>query len=152
MRGTLIVWSVGRGKSQQWLYLFTTLTLPPAEIVALYGKRWHIETDLRSLKQTVGLNQVSCQSVAMLEKELLAAVLAYNLVRAVMCLAAPRAGVDPRQLSFTYSYNLVQLGMTDVMAATTVEEQVERMDRLIGVVARCKLPRRTKRRSSPRAA
>jgi hypothetical protein len=150
VRGYLIVWSVGRGKSKQWLYLFTTLALPPEEIVALYGKRWHIETDLRSLKQTVRLNQISCQSVDLLEKELLAAVLAYNLVRAVMCLAAPRAGVDPRQLSFTYSYNLVQLGMADVMAAPTVGEQVERMDRLIGVVAQCKLPRRTKRRSFPR--
>jgi len=151
VQGHLIVWAVGRGKTKQWLYLFTTLTLAPAEIVALYGKRWHIETDLRGLKQTVRLNQICCRSVDMLEKELLAAVLAYNLVRAVMCLAAQRAGVGPRQLSFTYAYNLVQLGMGDVMAATTIAEQVERMDHLIGLVAQCKLPKRTKRRSFPRA-
>jgi len=150
VRGYLIVWRVGRGKSKQWLYLFTTLTLAPTEIVALYGKRWHIETDLRSLKQTVRLNRIGGQSVDMLEKELLAAVLAYNLVRAVMCLAARRAGVSSRQLSFTYAYNLVEQGMGDVLAAPTMKEQIERMERLVALVAQCRLPRRTKRRSFPR--
>ena len=42
IQGRLIAWRVGRGKSKQWLYLFTTLTIPPEEVVALYGKRWHI--------------------------------------------------------------------------------------------------------------
>ena len=47
---------VGRGKSNQWLYLFTTLALPFEEIVALYGRRWSVETDLRSLKRTMQLH------------------------------------------------------------------------------------------------
>ena len=149
--GYLVVWRVGRGKSQQWLYLFTTLTLPPEQIVALYGKRWHIETDLRSLKQTVRLNRISAQSTEMLEKELLAAVLAYNLVRAIMCLAASRAGVSSRQLSFTYAYTLVQHGIPAILAAATFQEQSEGMERLIGLVAQCKLPNRTKKRSFVRA-
>jgi hypothetical protein len=151
IRGRLIVWRVGRGKSQQWLYLFTTWSVAPEEIVAAYGKRWHIETDLRSLKQTVRLNRISGQTVGTLEKELLAAVLAYNLVRAILCLAARRAGLHVRQLSFTYAYNIVQDGIMSVLAAAPLEEQAERMDRLIGLVARCKLPNRTKRRSFPRA-
>jgi len=44
----LIAWRVGRSKSKQWLYLFTTLSIPPEEVVALYGKRWNIETAIAS--------------------------------------------------------------------------------------------------------
>ena len=150
IQGRLIARRVGRGKSKQWLYLFTTLTIPPEEVVALYGKRWHIETDLRSLKQTVRLNRLSVQSVDMMEKELLAAVLAYNLVRAIMCLAARKAGTSTRQLSFTYAYNIVQDGIISVLAGPTLDEQIERMERIVDLVARCKLPNRTKRRSFPR--
>ncbi len=40
-------------------------------------------------------------------KELLAAVSAYNLVRAVMCMAARRSRLDPRRLSFTQVLNVV---------------------------------------------
>jgi hypothetical protein len=150
IQGRLIAWRVGRGKSKQWLYLFTTLTIPPEEVVALYGKRWNIETDLRSLKQTMRLNRLSVQSVDMMEKELLAAVLAYNLVRAVMCVAARSAGIGTRQLSFTYAYNIVQDGIASVLAGATVVEQTERMERIVDLVARCKLPNRRKRRSYPR--
>ena len=148
--GRLIVWRVGRGKSQQWLYLFTTGMLPPEQVVALYGKRWQIETDLRSLKQTMRLHRLSVQSVDMMEKMLLAAVLAYNLVRAVMCVAARSAGLHTRQLSFTYAYNIVQDGIASVLAGSTDAEQVKRMERIVQLVARCKLPNRKKRRSFPR--
>jgi hypothetical protein len=86
----------------------------------------------------------------MMEKELLAAMLAYNLVRAVMCLAARKAGIDSRQLSFTYACNLVQGGIAGVLAGPTHAVQIERMERLVDLVARCKLPNRTKRRSYPR--
>jgi len=40
-------------------------------------------------------------------EELLVAVMAYNLVRAIMFQAAQRAQIDPRQLSFTYARNIV---------------------------------------------
>jgi len=105
---------------------------------------------LRSLKQTVRLNQLAVQSVDMMEKELLTAVLAYNLVRAIMCVAARRAGLHTRQLIFTYAYNIVQDGIVGVLAGATDAEQIERMERIVDMVARCKLPNRRKRRSFPR--
>ncbi|MDQ2713162.1 MAG: IS4 family transposase [Acidobacteriota bacterium] len=52
----------------QRLYLFTNLSLPAGQILALYGLRWNVETDLRSLKQTVRLHQLSSKSVDMMEK------------------------------------------------------------------------------------
>ena len=149
--GRLIAQQVGRGKYKQWLYLFTTLALPAEQIVACYGKRWHIETDLRSLKQTVRLQHLSVQSTDMMEKELLVAVLAYNLVRTIMYLAAQRSGADPRQLSFTYACNIVLDGYPKILAARGAKQQQQALEDLIDLVARCKLPRRTKRRSYPRA-
>ena len=151
VEGRLIAWRVGRGKHKQWLYLFTTTALPAEEVVALYGRRWRIETDLRSLKQTVHLCRLSSHSAAMMEKELLVAVMAYNLVRAIMFQAAQRARIDPRQLSFTYACNIVLDSYPEILAARTAKHQQQKLDRMIDLVARCRLPRRTKRRSYPRA-
>jgi hypothetical protein len=151
VQGRLIAQQIGRGKHKQWLYLFTTLTLPTEQIVACYGKRWRIETDLRSLKQTVRLQQLSAQSADMVEKELLVAVLAYNLVRTIMYLAAERSGGDPRQLSFTYACNIVLDGYPKILAAHGAKQQEQELDAIIELVARCKLPRRVKHRSYPRA-
>jgi putative transposase len=150
LEGRLIAERVGRGKQQQWLYLFTTLSLPAAEVVELYSRRWRIETDLRSLKHTVRLQRISVQSTDMMEKELLVAVMAYNLVRAIMFQAAQRAKIDPRQLSFTYACNIVLDGYPKVLAARRAKQQQQELERIIDLVARCRLPKRTKRRSYPR--
>jgi hypothetical protein len=149
--GRLIAWRVGRGKGKDWLYLFTTLNWLASEVVALYGKRWNIETDLRSLKQTVRLERLEVHSREMMEKELLVAVLAYNFIRAIMCLAARRVDLEPRQLSFTWARNIVLDGYRRILSARTVRQQERELDRMIGLVSRCRLPRRTKRRTYPRA-
>jgi putative transposase len=149
--GRLIAWRVGRGKQQQWLYLFTTLTAAAKQVVEWYGKRWRIETDLRNLKQTVRLNQLQVRSREMVEKELLIAVMAYNLVRTIMYLAAERSGGDPRQLSFTYACNIVLDGYPLILAARGARRQQEELDRIIGLVAGCKLPKRRTVRHYPRA-
>ena len=149
--GRIIMRRIGRGKSKTWLYLFTTLKLPAAEVVSLYARRWDIETDLRSLKRTVRLHHLTAKSVDMVEKELLVAVSAYNLVRAVMCLAARQAGVDPRQLSFTQVLNVVNTAWPRLAAAGTIEEHHREFQRVLDFAASCTLPKRRKRRSCPRA-
>lgn len=148
--GRLIAARVGRGKSRQWLFVFTTASLSGDQVVALYGQRWRIETDLRSLKQTARLQRVAVRSSDMLAKELLAAVLAYNLVRALMAEAAARAHVDPRQLSFTRAYNLVEIGIERMMLASSVEEQERIIERIVDEIGRRLLPHREHRRSYPR--
>jgi len=105
IEGRLIAVRIGGGQSKQWLYLFTTVAFPQAEVVTLYGKRWNIETDLRSLKRTVRLHHIAVRNESMMEKELFTAVAAYNLVRAVIALAARRHNFSPRQLSFTFALN-----------------------------------------------
>lgn len=151
VEGRLIAARVGRGKSKQWLYLFTTRSEPAAEIVAMYGGRWNIETDLRSLKRTVRLHHMSVRSDAMFEKELLMAVCAYNLVRAVMCLAARQSRIDPRQLSFAQVLNVVECAWPKLAATTTPKEFQREMNRVLKLAAQCTLPNRSRKRSYPRA-
>jgi hypothetical protein len=149
--GHVIAWRIGRGKSTQWLFLFTTLELAPEKVVNLYGQRWNIETDLRALKRTVHLHHIHAQSVDMMEKELCIAFSAYNLVRAVMCLASRRARLDPRQLSFSGVLNVVQAAWPRLLAAPTAEQHDREFFRVLDLAARCKLPRRPKPRNYPRA-
>ena len=148
--GRLIAWRIGRGKHQQWMYLFTTWAMPDAAVVAWYGKRWNVESDLRSLKQTLRLGEIHVHSIDMLEKELMAAVIGYNLVRAVMCLAAHVVGVAPRRLSFTRAYDIVHDSYANILKASTFETQLREFERVVTWVSKCKLYPRGKPRSYPR--
>lgn len=62
---------------------------------------WHIEQNLRDLKQALKMDQLKCHSVAGVLKELAAYAIVYNLVRLVMGEAATRQGVTPQRISFT---------------------------------------------------
>jgi hypothetical protein len=150
--GRLVAMRVGRGQSRQWLYLFTTLSdLSAEDLVKLYGRRWNIETDLRSLKRTVRLHHIAARSAAMMEKELLTAIAAYNLVRAVMALAARRHHMQPRQLSFTFVLNVVEASWPRLSTATTAEQQARELEAILERAAQGTLPQRSKPRSYPRA-
>ena len=104
VRGGVIVVTIP-GMRDPLLCLFTTLDKAVPEVVRIYGLRWNVETDLRSLKRTVRLHHIHAQSVAMMEKELLLAIATYNLVRAVMALAARnrrlRSGVQTAETKKT---------------------------------------------------
>jgi hypothetical protein len=95
-----------KGKAIQ-LYLVTTLDLPVEQIVELYGFRWNIELDLRSLKQTVHLHTLRSTTTAMVAKELVLGVTAYNFVRAAIYAAARAANLNPRRISFSRAQDVV---------------------------------------------
>jgi len=73
---------------------------PKEELAELYGTRWTIETNLRHLKQTMGMGVLRSKSVDGVKKELLAYAIAYNLVRLRMLEEASRRGVEPDRVSF----------------------------------------------------
>jgi hypothetical protein len=132
------------------LYLFTTLPDSWEKIVAGYGQRWNMELDLRTLKRTLRLHHLRGKSTEAVEKELLIAVVAYGLVRAFMALAARRAGLSPRRLSFTRCYSLLN-GMIGCLCVGTAPERQQAHDRLLDYMSRSKLPKRTKPRKYLRA-
>ena len=73
---------------------------PAPELARLYGIRWDIETDLKHLKTTMGLDVLKCKTVEGVMKEAMAFVLVYNLVRTVMIEAGRRQKVDAQRISF----------------------------------------------------
>ena len=66
----------------------------------LYSWRWHIELDFRAIKAVMQMDILRCKAPAMIEKEIAAHLLAYNLVRSVMAQAAALTALLPRQISF----------------------------------------------------
>lgn len=71
-----------------------------AELADLYRQRWHVEIDLKSLKETMQMDVLRCLTPELVRKEIWTHVLAYNLVRTVLAQAAIRGNVLPRQISF----------------------------------------------------
>ena len=92
----------------------------------------------------------SCKTVDMIAKELVLAIVGYNLVRAVMNAAAQQYRVDPRRLSFSRSQDVVNAAMIGLEESPTPAEYQLRLDRMLRFVASCKLPNRSKKRSTPR--
>jgi len=151
VRGRLIVRKViASDGSLVTLYLFTTLQLSVEQLLHLYGQRWEVETDLRSLKRTLNLQMLRCKSKDMIAKELVLSIVGYNLVRAVMNAAAEEYGLDPRRLSFSRSQDVVNAALPGLAAAATPSTYQEKLRRMVRILASCKLPDRSKRRSAPR--
>jgi hypothetical protein len=93
------------------LVVVTTLVdaqaYPACALAQLYRMRWHAELDLRSLKVTLGMDVLRCQSPALVRSEFWMHLLAYNLIRGVMAEAAGEVGCRPRQLSFAGAVQVV---------------------------------------------
>jgi hypothetical protein len=68
--------------------LVTTLLCPrklcKRELGKLFRQRWHVELDLRAIKTTLQMAELSCNTPQMNEKELWVHFLAYNLIRLLM--------------------------------------------------------------------
>ncbi len=87
------------------LTLMTTLSdpveYPAGEVAEAYLRRWRLELCLDDLKTTLGMDTLRCLTPAMVEKELLAFMIAHNLLRWVMAQAASGHHVDLHRVSFT---------------------------------------------------
>jgi len=155
VRGRLIVRRVhpSNGAAPFLLCLFTSLLhTDQDEILKFYGQRWNMETDLRSLTSTLCLEQLGCTTPEMVAQELNAAMAAYNLVRAVTCVAAERTGLPPRGYSFTRVRHIVEAFAPLVASAKNEKQAQEYSNRMMYYVSQAKLPRRKRKRPSyPRA-
>ena len=80
---------------------------PQDEIAALYNMRWNGETDIRTLKDTLSLDQVRCQTPDNVEREVWATMLGYNLVRRLAASAAYVAKKKPREIGYQGTWNIV---------------------------------------------
>jgi hypothetical protein len=144
VHGHLAEVQVGQEGQEETLYLFTTLTEGTNEEWGqLYGRRWCVETDIGAQKVTLGLGAVTGKTAEMIEKEIVLASVAYNLVVQVRRLAAAKAQVGPRRLSFTGTLSLLKAFQAKVGSAGLGEEELQKeFERLLRAVGQRKLPNR----------
>lgn len=136
------------------LNVVTTLLDPEAftrqSLTQLYRDRWLVELNLRSLKSTLEMESLKCQSPGMVRKELLAYQLVYNLIRLIMWRAAEVHHVDPRWLSFAGTQQRLKAALPFLSACRTAAERRSIVTRLLARIARDILPDRPNR-IEPRA-
>jgi hypothetical protein len=137
-----------------------TTILDPAvdagQIGELYRRRWDGEVDIRSIKSTLKMDVLRCKTPEMVEKEIWAHLLAYNLLRTVMAVAAAEAGIEPRAVSFKGAKQAVTAFAPKIEAARP-EDRAALVDALLAVVACHRVgdrpgrwePRARKRRPKP---
>ena len=126
------------------------------QIGELYERRWDGEVDIRSIKSTMKMDILRCKTPEMVRKEIWAHLLAYNLLRTVMAVAAAESGIEPRQVSFKGAKQAVTAFAPKIEAARP-EERAALIDAMLTAVAYHRVgnrpgrwePRARKRRPKP---
>jgi hypothetical protein len=130
--------------------LLDPVLYPAKELIALYRRRWQLELTLRHLKTTMGMEQLRCQSPEMVRKELLAYLVAYNLIRCLMAEAVAQSGVEMDRLSFKGTVDAVRTFTVEIRAARSKKKRELLWEELIRTIIADKVPRRPGR-TEPRA-
>jgi len=143
-----------RGFRHRRIALVTTLLdpmlYPAEELVGLYARRWRMELCLRDLKTTMGMEHLRCKSPEMAEKELLAYLVAHNLVRCVMAQAIVSYQADLQRLSFKGSVDALRQYSAAIAQARNQKMRRHLWQDLLLNLARDLIPFRPNR-TEPRA-
>jgi len=84
--------------------LLDPVAYPAEDLLELRLRRWDVETNIRHLKQTMGMDVLRCRTETGVRRELAVFALVYDLVRAVMLEAAARQAVPVGRVSFADAY------------------------------------------------
>jgi Transposase DDE domain len=145
-------------RAEQFKVVTTLLdaSIDGGQIGGLYERRWDGEVDIRSLKSTMKMDILRCKTPAMVQKEIWVYLLAYNLLRTVMAVAASENGVEPRAISFKGGKQALT-AFAPKLEAARPEQRAELVDALLKAVAYHRVgnrpgrwePRARKRRPKP---
>jgi len=138
-----------RGYRSRRITLVTSLLdpqrYPTQELRALYARRWRLELCLRDLKTTMGMEQLRCQTPNMAEKELLAYLVAHNLIRCVMAEAVATYQVELERVSFKGSVDALRQYSNAISQARGQKMRAQLWQDLILNLARDLVPYRPNR-------
>jgi hypothetical protein len=101
--------------------LTDAVTYSKDDIADLYHDRWHVEPDIRAIKQSLAMDQLRCRTPFMVEKELWVHFLGYNLLRKASCQAALLRDVHPREMSFTATQQTINAARSQLTLASPAE-------------------------------
>ena len=123
-------------RAEQFKVITTILdaSIEGGQIGTLYERRWDGEVDIRSIKATMKMDVLRCKTPEMVRKEIWIHLLAYNLLRTVMAVAAAENGIEPRQVSFKGAKQAVTAFAPKIEAARSGERAVL-IDALLTTIA-----------------
>lgn len=96
-----------------------------AEIADLYRQRWQAELYLRSLKTVLQMDQLRCKSPERVRNEFYVHLLAYNLIRKAMAVAAFQTSRYPWQISFKAALQTLDKFLPILCSRVTLETWCE---------------------------
>ena len=145
---------------QQFKVLTTILdrSIDGEQIGDLYEHRWHGEVDLRSIKCTMQMDILRCKTPEMVRKEIWTHLLAYNLLRTIVAVAANENDIEPRTVSFKGAKQALSAFAPKIEAARP-EDRQSLIDAMLTTIAYHRVgdrpgrwePRARKRRPKPAA-
>jgi hypothetical protein len=149
----------GKDNRVEQFKVVTTILDPSVgggQIGDLYERRWQGEIDIRSIKSTMKMDVLRCKTPEMVRKEIWAHLLAYNLLRTVMAVAAAESDAEPREISFKAAKQAVAAFAPKIEAARP-EGRGRLIDAMLAAVAYHRVgarpgrwePRARKRRPKP---
>lgn len=128
------------------------------QIGQMYERRWDGEVDIRSIKSTMKMEVLRCKTPAMVRKEIWTHLLAYNLLRTVIAVAASENAVEPRAISFKGAKQALT-AFAPKLEAARPQQRAKLVDAMLKAVAYHRVgnrpgrwePRARKRRPKPGA-
>jgi hypothetical protein len=145
-------------RAEQFKVVTTILdaSIDGGQIGGLYERRWDGEVDIRSIKSTMKMDILRCKTPEMVQKEIWVYLLAYNLLRTVMAVAANESNVEPRAISFKGAKQALT-AFAPKLEAARPDQRVELVDAMLTAVAYHRVgnrpgrwePRARKRRPKP---
>ncbi len=114
---------------------------PAPELVALYARRWRIETLLREVKIDLSADVLRSQTPAGIRKEIIARLTALNIVRTLILQAARASDIDPLRISFIDTLRTI-LSFSATLASAPVLALPELYQAMLAEIASHVIPER----------
>lgn len=137
------------GRKQQPFVIVTSMIgeekserVSKEQIASLYGYRWNVELDIRNIKSTLNLGVLRCKTPEMVRREFWVTMLAYNLIRSTIALAAISQDCQPRQVSFTSACQYVLAACSLWREAMSRQERQVHCEQFLQAIACCKVGNR----------
>ena len=157
LHARMIIYTVAGGETVRLLTSVTDGRIPALQFIELYHERWEVELVYDELKTHLAATASGAVdttfrglSAPRVEQELWATLALYNLVRRLMADAAEVHHLDPRQISFVDSLEVVRLALPAVQGCA-IERLIPLYVQLMTDLGACALDRWRRPRLAPRA-
>ena len=123
-----------RVKRFKVLTTILNVSIDGRQIGDLFERRWQGEVDIRSIKCTMQMEILRCKKPEMVHKEIWTHLLAYNLLRTVMAVAANENDTEPRKISFKGAKQALTAFAPKIEAARP-EDRASLIDAMLTTIA-----------------